>query len=70
MKQQKMNEQRCDSLNASNKHLSAETAKLRAEIQQLQRSNDQRQKTIEELEKQLAMSGDSVNLMQQMQKEI
>lgn len=49
------------------KHLSTENGKLKAEIMALTKQNDQKKAKIEELEAQLAMSGDSVGVIQNLQ---
>lgn len=69
-KKEKMTQQSFEQLNAANKFLSESTGKLKLDIEGIRKTSDKRQERVEELEKQLAMAGDSVNLLMIMQKEL
>lgn len=70
VKKEKMTQQSVEQLNAANKFLSESTGKLKLDIEGIRKTSDKRQERVEELEKQLAMAGDSVNLLMIMQKEL
>ena len=68
LKKEKQTQNQIDQLNAANKNLYESINKLKSDVLEVKKISDKKQERIEELEKALAMAGDSVNLLMVMQK--